>query len=291
MHDCIRRVLKPLFQLLAAPGLGNPHTPYEAELMAVGAKSVAIMAPESVTTQMQKAIDAGHIVKINEKQFTRKYRIYCQSSEVAHVEGTLDILRSTFDRNGAKEGSEDLQKLQFWKNVFGQETVNIQGKLLSEGDKHERLPDTQKTTPAVEALLAGKIPAIPPIIHNQRKVIDIALERAVGEGKLSMVEFETKAQLVSVFAQANKRAEGKELFARYYEGGKGYQNLGDQAARRVGELLGFTKNDISWFYGEKYQNPIIEKLMEKTRGIRAYARRQLMLMDAPRPEFAEHHHS
>ncbi len=305
MHDCIKRMLKPLFQLLAAPGLGNPHSfnPHginlrsssESELMAVGAKPVAIMFPTEVTAQMQKAIDNGHIVKINEQKCITKYRIYCQPSEIKQVRNSATILQDIFQNGDFKMGPEDDQKLSFWKKALKTDVPNVRGQIVHEHNLIRSSSIRGETTPASEALLAGEILAMPPILFNEKQAPNTVLEKAVAEGKLASVEFET-SQVTAVFAQSNKIEDGKELFARYYKGDVGYDPLGDQKARRVGQLLGFTENDLAWHYSDKdpnpkYTNPILRDLMEKTHTIRIYARHQVMLMDAPRPEFAEHHRS
>ena len=68
-----KTLLKPIFKAISKPGIGNPHTPYEAELMAIGAKPVAIMSPSDITPDLQLAIDKGDVVKTGEKLFREHF--------------------------------------------------------------------------------------------------------------------------------------------------------------------------------------------------------------------------
>lgn len=93
--------------------------------------------------------------------------------------------------------------------------------------------------------------------------------------------------LRTVYAQANKQKEGEELFSRYYQGDKHNYPKVVREAGRIGELLGFSKNDIAYFYGDKYQNAFVKALMRKTTKLRKYARKEVMLMNSPRPSYME----
>jgi len=119
---------------------------------------------------------------------------------------------------------------------------------------------------------------------------DPDLEEAVQSGALSAVDFKSN-MLVSVFAQADKQEEGRELFTRYFDqdldqdldqnNQDHYETLDASAwHKRIGALLGFTENDQAWHSGEQYQNPVIHQLMTMTSDIRQWARKETMLMDA-----------
>jgi hypothetical protein len=87
-----------------------------------------------------------------------------------------------------------------------------------------------------------------------------------------------KEQTLQVYAQADKIEEGKELYARYYLDGEGYPKLEEEEEyKRVGELLGYNQNDISWALGKKYQNKIIKSVLEKTTDWRCKVRKEYML--------------
>ena len=85
-------------------------------------------------------------------------------------------------------------------------------------------------------------------------------------------------ELVQVFAQKDKIKDGKELFARYYKGGEGYTPLEThEEIRRVGELLGYTNNDIAFCLGEKYNNLTSQTILNATDNLRRWARKEYML--------------
>lgn len=149
-------LLKPLFKAVASLGLGNPHTPYEIELMEAGAKPVCIIESTDVSPKMSKLIQAGQIVHIGDYQFKDK-------------------------------------KLQ-------------------------------------------------------------------------------------VYAQSDKVEDGKELYARYYNDGTGYPELDDtEEFKRVGKLLGYTDNDVLFATREKYQSPLINRLLVDTNDFRCKIRKEYML--------------
>ncbi len=89
MHKSLKQMLKPVFDILAKPGLGNPHSPYEAELMTSGIKPVAFMGPEEVTPELQERINSGHIILVNEYEFNKeegksvKIHVYAQKQYVS----------------------------------------------------------------------------------------------------------------------------------------------------------------------------------------------------------------
>lgn len=68
--------------------------------------------------------------------------------------------------------------------------------------------------------------------------------------------------MIQVYAQAHKIEDGKELFARYYNDGKGYPALtGADAFRRIGTLLGYSPRDTMIY---KVSGGLTGALLNKT---------------------------
>ncbi len=283
MISPLKRFLKPLFKALADPGLGLPHIPYEAELMIAGVKPVVIISPKNVTPDMQRAIDAGKIVKTGEKNLERRYRIYCHTDEIDNARKAAEILETT-------NMCPSLEQETFLNNFF---ETRFDQKFLSEfsparswdehADKLESSIFRGEKTREIHQMLDGKRAALAPILFIEGKN-DKDLEQAVKEGKIAATDLNAEELIVQVFAQASHIEDGKEVFARYYLSPEehDYPRLSDkEAGKRIGKLLGYTENDIAWFTGEKYQSPLIEAVMTQTAPLRRWARKEVMLMDGP----------
>lgn len=274
-------LLKPLFDAVASPGIGNPHTPYEAELMAAGVKPAALMDPAHVTAEMQAAINAGSVVLIGEHILERTHRIYCLPDQVDQAREAARILSDSFQNHTPLTAEDGAAVFDLFgvdadgtRRVFAISTgmPDIQDRLLREQD-----------APEVDDLLGDRIKALPPFLMHEQIPAARPLEDAVAQGRLGSADIKC-THLCQVFAQSSRQEEGKELFARYYRNGEGYDALPEnEGAARVGRLLGYTENDIVWCYGDKYQNPVIEQLMHWTRDLRAWARKESMLMDGLPP--------
>lgn len=250
MFNLREKLLRPLFYLASKPGLGNPHTPYEAELMTHGVKPVAIMDSRMVTTQMQAAIDAEQIIKIDEIVCESTYRIYCSPFEVEDVSNAAGILQGILQSHNNPNQTEILFLSDVFETPIVEDDRHIASTMTSiftEMSILEAAVYEDEKTETMNDLLAKKRKALPPIQYDSDGSLpyDADLEYAVERGDLSAVDFKT-SELIQVFAQADKQEEGKELFARYHKNGDGYEPLeGEEGARRIGQLLGFTDNDIS----------------------------------------------
>lgn len=89
--------------------------------------------------------------------------------------------------------------------------------------------------------------------------------------------------ITHVYAQKDMVEDGKEVHARMYLDGQGYEELSvDEGIARVGKLLGYTDNDVAWCLGTKYQNKPLIKLLERTADWRRELRKEMLLADAPR---------
>ena len=106
-------------------------------------------------------------------------------------------------------------------------------------------------TPETKALLQGSSSILLPIQLIPNFTLDPDLEKQVEQGRLAKICFSTINKNY-VIAQHDKKADGEELNARYYGDGTGYSDLkGDEWSARIGDLLGYTSNDIAWSNGTK----------------------------------------
>ena len=248
--------------------------------MAAGVKPTAIMRQEDISSEMQTAIELGHVVKIDEVSFETTHRLYCHPSEIDNATKAMEILSRV--ASGSSDANPTKEECDFLSQIF-EETLPGEGFILSEISEasyaaENNLFDGHRTQ-NIENLLDGTIKIIPPMRYDEEYYSDDNLEQAVANGSLVSVNFKIST-IIAVYAQSNKIEEGQELFARYFKDEHDYDDLGDDFARRIGELLGFTDNDIAWHYGDKYQNPIILKLMGMTADFRSWCRMRHMLMDA-----------
>ncbi len=277
-------LLRPFLAAVARPGLGNPHSPYETELMTAGAKPVAIMEPKWVDTRMQERIDNGAIVFIDTKTFVKTERIYCHRDEAENAKEFARIIASSHCAR-QPPSPEELRNLEsFFLRPVKTPKENFQNVASWHNKSFEILMALRngKTPPEVISILKQEITALPPLFVIEDDTSLNILDDSVGNNLLSSVDYVTEITL-SVYAQKDKVEDGKELYARYYKNGEGYEKLSEKdAAKRIGRLLGFTENDLAWHTGEKYQNPVVLKFMEATQNIRQQARTKLMLMDTPR---------
>ncbi len=116
-------------------------------------------------------------------------------------------------------------------------------------------------------------------------------EKDLEEGKLTFIDFEMESTIF-VLAQKDKIKDAHELIILYYndifespyisaERRRQLQSTEwEEGSALVGKILGFTDNDIAWFNGEKYQNPVIKGLMTYTNDWRQTIRQEIMLEDA-----------
>jgi len=279
MNRLARKYLKPIFKAMSKHGLGNPHTPYEAELLCAGAKPVAIMSTHDIDSTLQTKIDSGMIVKVGEEKFTKTYRIY-HTPLVKEEAVKISRILEDYMNSKIEPGAEDVNKLvQFYKLSELDETAKDWAQIL-----HSRMSVVKTAlyerykSPNIIAVLEGTIPSLEPLRIDEGMPMNDELEEAVKRGQLGASDFQTH-DLVQVYAQSSKTAEGKELFARYYEVDvENYPPLDDyESHKRIAQLLGFTDNDFAWFAGTKYQNPVTKKIMFSTENIRKWARKQYLL--------------
>lgn len=291
MNTYLKHILKPVFRAIASPGLGNPHD--ESPLMAAGAKPTAIMADNQISAQMKTQIENGHIIKIAEKSNTLTHRIYCHPSAHEDAQRAAHIAKNMFMGNANLNTPEDNLFFNsfFFQNIEPntQETTYIEDRPQCFGHEFELAVLDNNKTPTMQKMLNGEINAVLPINFNHGNLRDSDFEDAVNNKSICAVDFSYSSSM-SVYAQADRIEEGKELFARYFSNGQhDYEPLsGDERNKRIGELLGFTENDIAWHLATKYQNPVILSLMNKTENIRRWARHECMMMDAENKTVTSH---
>lgn len=244
-------LLRPFLAAAARPGLGNPHNPYEIELMVAGAKPVAILGAYEIDTRLQRMIDNGFVVIVGEKDHAAPGTVYCLPEE-------LDL---------AKDIVASLNTTQAYE-------------YLTRPPYHFYMSD-ENGLPTVENLENGSC-RIVDCMDNYPDHFLKPFREAAAEKRIIGLDFHLIDKSY-VLAQADRIEDGKELYARYFNSNEGYPELsGKDWSKRIGSLLGFTENDLAWHTNEKYQNPFVLKFMEATADIRRQARIKLMLMDAPR---------
>lgn len=278
----MRPAIKLMYNLLAKPGLGNPHNYNEIELMAAGAKPVAIAMEEDITTELQGAIDRGDVLKINEHEFEMNYKIYCKASELPDAEKAARILeRSWQDQSTISDKNANFLSTFF--NIASDDTeTTMAGISAAMRVIDVDLSENEKLC-SVKNMIDGDVRSTMPLRYLPENQEHQDLDEALSNGGISSVDI-TMHSVTIVLAQAENEEDGKELDARYFQAGDGYPDVKDPDAR-VGELLGFTQNDIAWFNGTKYQNPFVNKLMVLTSDLRAEARKRSMLMEVDENPF------
>ena len=98
MHPLLRKVLKPVFKIIASPGIINPHTPYENELMIAGVKPVAILDSVDVCEKMKELVETGQIVLIGSYQFP-SIGLMQVFSQANHVEEGKELYARCYNDN------------------------------------------------------------------------------------------------------------------------------------------------------------------------------------------------
>jgi len=264
--------------------------------MLAGVKPAAFMDVKEVSTSMQGAIDNGSIVKIGESHFLRKDRIYCDPSDIDDAKKAASILGNM--HQGSFPSVEDTNFVNGFFAPARQIDIDWQGPYKKNNPKVKIETSLQRgiKTPAVHALINGDVKVIDPVFIGSMKVEDISgqyeedlkggikdedLEAAVKAGRLAKVDIETRST-TAVFAQASKTEEGRELFDRYYGSDEKSEDLEyEEWHARIGQLLGFTKEDVDHFLGRGiYTTPVLKPLMDNTINFRSWARKEYMLMCA-----------
>lgn len=220
---------------------------------------------------LQRAVESGKIVEIGRSSFFKEYSFYFHHSHKEEAKRVISIFNNTYGRGVLPLVHEEQLVWDFVeKNIGKKEKFGFLKSVFN------------KKLEPFEQLIAGKITSINPFRCFQLKETSV-IENALKKGLIEKSTVFQKLEIVTI-AQKNRVADGKELFARMYENEKGYElsNNDKKWNTRIGQLLGYTANDIAWSNGEKYQNVI--KLMVATMRLRAYARKMYLLENKNSPE-------
>lgn len=257
MSPFTKKLLMPLFRALASLGLGNPHTPYENELMLAGVKPVAIISKRDMSSDIEKAIAKNQIVIAGEKEINNSFKLLY----LPHIEQEAQKAASIYS-SFLNTGKISYEGNQFLNSFIG---PSLSGEF-------------NQDSLSINKLLTGKVTSLEPtpsvIIKNEY----IDLYKAEEKGSINSVEFNVSRNVI-VLAQYNKRSDGEEVYDRYYNDGKNSPKIenDDEYEARIGKLLGYTDNNIAWRLGTKYQNKQIHRLLSQTRDIRCKARKLCLL--------------
>lgn len=263
MNDALKKILMPVFRHIANPGIGNPHSPYEAELMAAGVKPIAVVGTFQMLNEgLSQAIKSGKVVVVASKIFDRDYALFHHPSQKENAEKAVPIYQSYWLTGDINE-----EQNQFL-NSFVERPLSLKTSLL------------QRYNSPIHNLINGKMTCVQPVL-NCDDFIDKRLAEAVENGSIESKKY-TVRQKIIVLAQADKIDDARELYDRCYNEGKNSPTIEDNNEwnARIGKLFGYTDNDIAWSNGTKYQNPIIAKLMYATMDFRAWTRKEVMLNKA-----------
>lgn len=277
MQQWARKLLKPIFDMAAAPGIGLPHHEYEHELMARGAKPVMITDRRAITPELQQAMDDGNVTEVFSQTFESKRRVYMRPEAVDSVSDALKSLAVIENDPNDPDFQENAHK---WFSCLNQHGAHES--LGHDFSTRQRQMDKQlndgELPQEFDALMDGRIGMSLPVSVDPRQEPSL-FDQAVARGDLAVFEY-TVDNPLCVLAQKDKIAEGQELTARYYNDGKGYPALdGVEVQHRIGELLGYTGNDVAYFMHEKYKHPWVRELLQKTEDVRRWCRKETMLSD------------
>lgn len=269
-------LLRPLFALLAHPGIGGPHSPArEAELMASGAKRLLITGyPFSHQhKELEPLLEEGKIVLIGCSTDRAYASILCHPDVFNEASKVAEIFEKR--ESDIQLSNEDIQ----FRRTYEQSNTRLS---FSPEDNQRYRKASSSPLSELELLRSGQVKSSVMLFFNANDKtsappeISEALEN--GEIKTATLSWPNPA---CVFAQADDIEDGRELFARYFVNDLGYPHYPDKkdAVKRVGELLGYTGNDTALFTGTKYRNPLIRRLLIATENFRREIRTELMLYD------------
>jgi hypothetical protein len=297
MENSLTKILMPIFRAIAAPGLGNPHTPFENELLISGAKPTAIMGTKDITEELQSHIDNGQIVEIGDVEFEQTYSICCRKEDAERTELAANILEGAwFEGKAVTQQEIDLINEVFCvadtnslSSEFNKSAMNAQ--IMNAVNLNDvnfaRALAGNHYTEEIQGFLDGESPALKPFLsaskqegQEERSMIHPEMKHALNDEAFTTVNIK-RTNSIKVLAQNDKQDDGKELLSRYFNDEKDYEPLEEKEWNtRIGQLLGYTENDIAWSNGDKYQHPFIHTLMQKTSELRHQARKIVMLHDA-----------
>jgi hypothetical protein len=281
MSNLTKFLLKPLFDVLAKPGLQGPHEGYETELMLAGKKPVMITAwPLKDTkldqfTKLQPFIDSRAIVVIGSQSHEFQRHIICTPSILNEATKQADIVRKFRSRTEVSNDEVDFYH-DFKEKSWGTKSTD---------DYFTRLNKPNLLSQETDLLLSGKIGATLPVsLGINLRNLPIDIKKRIGSGELVTVLVDSSFETNVVLSPRSSISSGQELYARYYKNSEGYECFTPaENTRRIGLLLGYTDNDVDFFLGKEKLNQFIREIMFATSDLRKYARVQSLLMEKPAP--------
>lgn len=270
----IKNILRPLFMLLAKPGLIGPHSGHEADLLLAGAKPLGTFWPRSDATDIEKldtAVEEGRLIRgAYDRSLPRTYHFY---TVPGFEETAADDAKNIFEylHEGKRTESEESLHYRFNRSggiqpVRGYDSVFSElSSALLQGDRH---------AVTIEDFMMDSLSP-----HPARAELD----EAVAAGRLVHTQATfTKNESFLIYGQPGQEDNMHEL-------AKITQSYGDPDAPEKykdssyeGHLLGYSDNDME-AYGTSYyrMNPVKNAILCHTRDLRRYARQELMKMDGP----------
>ena len=284
------KLLRPIFNMVANIGIGLPHAGYETKLMMAGVKPCLITAWPSTAdkgeedyTQLQPLIDSGQIVVAGIKETSFPVHIICHAADVDAAQKQAVITPKMWG-NIPLNDNEIQYYNDFLKTYCGMKFKDINQLNAELGERYYDQGESE-----IDLLLNSNIRATLPLmtgINNSFVKIPKSIADKISSGELCAVHVRTDIQSMAVLAQRDCLDMGKELFAITFKDQDGYKRLhGDNYHKRVGELLGYTKNDTAYFTRDRdSDNKILEWLREKAEPTLLTIRAETMIYDANQPK-------
>ncbi len=252
----------PIFRALSKPGIGNPHTPYENELLLAGVKPTAIMADEDVSLELKSAILSKKVIEVGHRDFEVNYKLFYNPQYKSNAQKAAAIYHSFWKTKHINQSDES-----FLNSFIEKQTrrANSIQELFFKNSIEQKL-------------INGQLMSIEPVRYVNG-INTKALDEAEHEGAIKSIDL-IKRERLYVLAQPNKIDDGKELFSRYFCDSEGYPKLSEphEFNTRVGKLLGYSESDIQ-YCNNASSNKAFVKLMNITTPLRLYARKTVLLND------------
>lgn len=267
--NTFKKALMPLFRLLAKPGINNPHTSYEAELMVTGAKPLAIMLMSDLTDELNAKITNGDIIVVGRKQLLHKYRLYYHPSQSEKACKASKIYAESWTTG----------KITEEENKFLETFINKPLTDIALPDTSKRLKSTFGKQNVAQMLIEGVVGCTAPIQYTD-SASESPLDVLARNNQISYREFELNNDVV-ILAQKNNIQDGMEFIQSYYENREKFIDSRDanEFHKRVGKLLGYTDNDIALANSTKYNSRLIKFVLKETNNIRRFARKEVLIAD------------
>lgn len=282
-------LLKLAFAEMAQIGIGLPHHGYEVPLMLAGKKpcligSWPLRAQGEDFTQLEPLIQSGQLVMIGSIDFVGSEHIFCLAADIEAVQAAAIIEKKRWAREPVTR--EEFERHHAFLETYSGITFRDAEEKFDPSIFNERSKNSQEDC---GLLLNGQIRATLPIITGTEfKNCPSQIKEKLENGTFCAVHMRTETIGLAVISQKDCVDMGRELFARYWHQGQGYEPLSDvDSIKRIGHLLGYMPQDTEFFLttGSK---PPAEHTEEERNIIESFemvrrARAEYLLSDAPKP--------